>query len=207
MSMVGVVPAAGRSSRIGNPKPLLDADGRTFLERVVDALREGGIGRILVGTREPRGPIPALVLRLGAEVITPERVEDGPIATLRAGLTRIVAGETPVDAVVYFPVDFPLVTGATVAALVEERARSGAPMVRPRQDGRTGHPVLFGSELFLELQECGLGTEGARTVVERHRAEGAEVAVEDPGIHIDIDTLPEYRRHFPQSYRKRFQKW
>lgn len=207
MSTVGLVPAAGRSTRIGNPKPLLDADGRTFLERVVDALKEGGVGRVLVGVREARGPISALALRLGAEVIIPENVDDGPISTLKTGLTRLLGEDASPDSVIYFPVDFPLVTGATVSALVKARVESGAPMVRPLQGERTGHPVLFGAELFGELQECGPGTEGARTVVERHRELGSEVEVDDPGIHIDIDTLPEYRRHFPHSYRKRFQKW
>jgi molybdenum cofactor cytidylyltransferase len=31
------------------------------------------------------------------------------------------------------------------------------------------------------------GDEGARGVVERHRADVAEVVVDDPGIHRDID--------------------
>jgi molybdenum cofactor cytidylyltransferase len=69
MRVVGVVPAAGRSSRMGNPKPLLDADGRSFLARVVAALREGGAVDVFVGVREEKGPISAEARKAGARLL------------------------------------------------------------------------------------------------------------------------------------------
>lgn len=33
------------------------------------------------------------------------------------------------------------------------------------------------------------------------------IPVTDPGVGQRIDTLPLYRRHFPQAFRRRFQKW
>ncbi len=206
MKVVGVVPAAGRSTRIGNPKPLLDAGGRTFLERVVAALRGGGVERVLVGVREGQGPIPAHALRLGAEVFVPDGVDEGPIATLRGAIRRLEDEDPPVDALLLHPADHPLVTAETVAALVERYSVGDTPLVRPVLNGTTGHPVVLGRALFPELLAPNL-PEGARTVVDRRRDEGALVEVEDRGVLADIDTLGEYRRHFPDSYRKRFQKW
>ncbi len=43
-----VVPAAGRSSRMGRPKLSLPLGGRTVLEHVVIALRQGGVDEVLV---------------------------------------------------------------------------------------------------------------------------------------------------------------
>lgn len=206
MSVIGIVPAAGRSTRIGGgPKPLLDTGAGTFLERVIAALREGGADRIVVGVRADPGPVAAVARRSGAEVLVPDDVEEGPVATVRAAL-RSPHGEAPAEAALLLPADFPLVRGRTVAALVDRWRSGGESLLLPRHGGRTGHPALFAGPLLEELLDPAL-PEGARTVVERHREGAVEVEVDDPGIHVDVDTLPEYRRLFPEAYRKRFQKW
>lgn len=205
-SILGVVPAAGRSTRMGNPKPLMDADGATFLDRTVAALREGGADPIIVGLRDDRGPIHAAARQTGAHTLVPEQVEDGPIATVRAALAW--ARDPDLQGLLLLPVDHPKVKGETVHRLVEAflGADPRPSLAIPVHGDRSGHPVLFDASLFSELQEPGL-PEGARTVVRRHRDRALEVPVDDRGILVDIDTLPEYRRHFPRAYRKRFQKW
>lgn len=212
--ILGVVPAAGRSTRIGNPKPLLDADGASFLERTVAALRDGGCDAVVVGVREPRGPIHAMATRAGGRPLVPSRIDDGPIASVRAALLWAEGdwaesddggGELP-DALVLLPVDHPRVRSETVRVLVETFREESVPLVLVEHRGRTGHPALFARPLFGELRDPELA-EGARTVVQRHRDSASLVEVDDPGVLVDIDTLAEYRRHFPRSYRKRFQKW
>jgi molybdenum cofactor cytidylyltransferase len=206
VSVLGVVPAAGRSTRIGGgPKPLLETGAGTFLERVVATLREGGADRVVVGVRDDSGPVAATARRAGAEVLVPTDVETGPIATVRAALAGPLE-RSEVDAALLLPADFPLVRKETVDALLRRWRAGGGDLLLPRQGGRTGHPALFAGPLLHELLEPGL-PEGARSVVERHRERAVEVEVEDPGIHVDVDTLPDYRRHFPDAYRKRFQKW
>lgn len=219
-AVLGVIPAAGLSSRIGgNPKPLLETGSGTFLSRVIRSLREGGADPVVVGVRAVPSPVAAEARRNGAEVLVPPKVEEGPVATLRAALeyARGNGGpphrghpkappETPPAALLLLPADFPLVKGETVRALVQAWRDTSANLVLPVQGGRTGHPALFSGPLLDELLEPDL-PEGARSVVEAHRGTAVEVPVDDPGIHVDIDTLPEYRRHFPGPYRKRFQKW
>lgn len=207
--ILGVVPAAGESTRMGNPKPLLDADGATFLERTVGALRDGGANAVVVGVRDAKGPVHATASRTGAHVLAPPDVEDGPIATIRAALRWWEEEREPRSApgaLVLLPVDHPKVRAETVRALIEAFREGLAPLVLPAHGGETGHPVLFGHTLLEELRGGELD-EGARTVVHRHRESARVVEVEDRGIHLDIDTLAEYRRSYPTAYRKRFQKW
>jgi molybdenum cofactor cytidylyltransferase len=205
--VLGVIPAAGRSSRIGGrPKPLLDTGEGTLLERVVGALRGGGADPVVVGVREDPGPVAAEARRLGARTLVPESVEEGPVATLRSALESARAEGEPPGALLYLPADVPLVQPGTVVALVTAWRETGAHLVLPREGGRTGHPALFAGPLLDELLDPHL-PEGARSVVEAHRSAAVEVPVEDPGIHVDIDTLSDYRRHFPAAHRKRFQKW
>ena len=46
--IAALVPAAGRSVRMGRPKLLMDFDGETLIHRVVTGLREGGVDRVVV---------------------------------------------------------------------------------------------------------------------------------------------------------------
>ena len=203
LKVLGVVPAAGRSTRMGSPKPLLDADGPTFLARVVGILREGGASTVVVGVRESPGPVAAEARGAGARLVVPDDVEAGPIATVQAALRMV----EDADALLLHPVDHPLVDPETVRILIQAARESPeAGVVVPAVGEETGHPVLFRSALFAELLEPDL-EEGARTVVRRDRDRVLEVQVNDPGVLADLNTLGDYRRHFPGSYRKRFQKW
>jgi molybdenum cofactor cytidylyltransferase len=215
--VLGVIPAAGLSSRIGgSPKPLLETGSGTFLDRVILALREGGADPVVVGVRDDPGPVAAEARRAGARVLVPADLEAGPMATLQAAIRLVrrvrsgggadVEQPSPLGALLFLPADFPLVQGTTVRALVEAWRETGASLVLPLEGRGTGHPALFAGPLLDELLDPAL-PEGARSVVEAHRTEAVQVPVDDPGIHVDIDTLSEYRRHFPTAYRKRFQKW
>jgi molybdenum cofactor cytidylyltransferase len=93
------------------------------------------------------------------------------------------------------PVDLPLVSPATVRAVVEAWERTGAPVVRPSYRGRHGHPVLFDARVFQELRAADLSA-GARVVVRAHAAESCDVETDDIGALEDIDTPDDYFRVF-----------
>jgi len=63
MSLAGVVLAAGRSARMGTPKPLLDFRGRPFIIRILEALealdlklRLVVLGPDVIRVTHPRAP-------------------------------------------------------------------------------------------------------------------------------------------------------
>lgn len=179
---------------------MLDAGGRTFVERVVHAHREAGCEPVIVVVRVDAGPEAAVARSAGARVIPNPDPADGPITSIRLALSEIgdVAG------CALCPVDHPLVRPETVTLLAEAFRAGDDPLVIPMFQGAHGHPILIRSTLFSEFEEPGL-PEGARTVVHRHLPEVLEVEVEDPGVTADIDTLSDYRHHFPDAYRTRFQ--
>jgi molybdenum cofactor cytidylyltransferase len=59
------------------------------------------------------------------------------------------------------------------------------PVAYAQYQGRKGHPVAFGAELFSELVRLS-GDEGARRVLARFP--GQAVEVDDPGVLLDMDT-------------------
>lgn len=191
--VVGVVLAAGRSSRMGTPKALLPLDGRTFIERIIDAMREGGCTRVIVVTGvEATGggaEVAQLAESLGANVVVNPVVGSEQIDSLRLALRS--AGPDAA-AVVMSPVDSPAIEASIVQGLLAS-IQDGAEVAVPTFGGRRGHPVAFSGELIKEFLEGDL-PEGARTVFRRHAAKTRAIPVEDAGVLLDIDTPEDYSR-------------
>ena len=191
---MGLVLAAGRSSRMGRPKAVLpDGDGEALVARVVRTLGEAGLARVLVvaapdtrdaietALREHRDP-PAVTVLVNPE---PDR---GQLSSLLTGLAA--AGDA--DALLVTLVDVPFVSAATVAAVIEAWKRTRAPIVRPASSTRHGHPVIFDRSLFEALRTAPLEA-GAKHVVRAHEAGIVNVPVTDEGAFLDLDTPDDYQ--------------
>ncbi|HEV2147313.1 MAG TPA: NTP transferase domain-containing protein, partial [Longimicrobiaceae bacterium] len=106
--IAGIVLAAGRSRRMGEPKPLLVFRGATFLERVVRALREGGCERVVVVAGPEADPVARQIAdaarAAGAEVATNPVPDAEQVDSLRAGLAAL---PPQAEAAVVAPADVP----------------------------------------------------------------------------------------------------
>ena len=194
----GVVLAGGASSRMqGRPKALLPAGPGhgTFLERIVSTLRAGGVDDVVVVTGHHHDAVGgrAALLRPMVRVVRNRHPERGQLSSLVAALG--VVDHPGVRAMLVTLVDLPLISTATVRAVLAAYRRTGAPLVRPGRDGRHGHPVVFDRGLFRELRQAD-PARGAKPVVRAHEAEGCVVAVDDDGAFTDVDTPDDYRRCF-----------
>jgi molybdenum cofactor cytidylyltransferase len=186
----GIVLAAGASSRMGEPKALLQVDGVTFLERAVHLLREGGCTYVVAVVTDDLW-IERLADVSGAAVVINDADDAEQIDSLRLGIANL-----PEDthAVAVLPVDFPRISAETVSRLVKEASRSDAPILNPAYNGVAGHPVIFANRLFPELLKPEL-PEGARSVIDAHAKEALVIDVDDPGVLIDVDTPGDYEKH------------
>ena len=180
---------------MGTPKPLLaDPDGRSFVERIVGTLAAAGLDDVVVVTGASH-PFVAAVLE-DAGFLHPPRVVRNPDPArgqLSSLLTGLDALPSDADGALVMLVDVPLVSLATVRAVIDAWVARRAAIVRPAVGDRHGHPVLFDRRTFAALREAP-PDEGAKRVV-RDLAAGIEnVAVQDEGCLIDIDTAEDYRR-------------
>lgn len=190
--VAGVVPAAGASTRMGKPKALLDAGGRSFVSAVVGALAGGGCDPVVVVVGPGQDEVMRRAKATGALTLVNPEPGEGPITSLRMAITALGAA---VRGVAVLPVDHPGVKPETVARLVEAFLERDVPLVLPTSGGRRGHPAVFSHTLFPALLDPALQG-GARTVVHAHLSEALSVEVDDAGILADIDTPAAYRRTF-----------
>ena len=185
-----IVLAAGASTRMGRAKALLPIGGGTFVRRILETLREGGVAETVVVVRGGADAIAAEIAAAGfGRVVINPRADDGQLTSLLTGLdafdTEDVAG------VLVTLVDVPLVSPATIRTLCGRATASPATVVRAVHKGRHGHPVIFKRALFDALRQADPAV-GAKAVVRGAATE--DVEVDDPGVVEDIDTPDDYRR-------------
>jgi molybdenum cofactor cytidylyltransferase len=191
-----IILAAGTSSRMGRPKAELPfgQTGETVLSRIVSEILAGGAPQIVVvggaHVDAVRRAMPSHEPR--ARVIEHAGWEQGQLSSLLAGLTAI-GDQLLLEAVLVTPVDVPLVSASTVAALIAAWRRTRAPIVRPVRGERHGHPVIFDRSIFEDLRSADPAI-GAKAVFAKHRDGVLNLEVDDPGAFEDIDTPEDYKR-------------
>ena len=191
----GVVLAAGASTRMGQPKAAMPFGqmGETILSRIVSTILAGGATELVVvgGAHLDaiRGAMPLHEAR--ARVVEHTGWRQGQLSSLLAGLTAIDVPQ--LEAAIVTPVDVPLVRAATVEAVIDAWRRTRAPIVRPANGDRHGHPVIFDRSVFADLRAADPDV-GAKAVFVLHRERILNVEVQDPGAFEDIDTPEDYQR-------------
>jgi hypothetical protein len=131
------VPACGASTRMGQPKGLLDFEGRSFARRAVEALREGGCHRVLVVTRVGDAALQNEATAAGAQILENPSPGSGPITSLRLALQSLPSATSHV---VWLPLDHPTVSSESIRAVVAAAQSGDAAVALPVHDGRRGHP-------------------------------------------------------------------
>ncbi len=200
--VAAIILAAGRSTRMGQSKPLLpygDVPGHTFVSRLVEVFKTSGFLEILVVGRPEDDLLQAEVARGGATFIENPRADEGQLSSLLVALTYLtVRHGGQLDAILVAPVDAPLISTAVVNRLMRVADASVAQVLRATHAGKHGHPVIFKRSTFDELQKADPAV-GARAVVRADPSRVENVDLDDPGVTIDFDTPEEYRRYFGTS--------
>ena len=193
--ITGIVLAAGASTRMGQAKAALPfgQTGETVLSRVVGTLLRGGVPSVIVVAGAHidavRMAMPSHEAR--ARVIEHVGWQQGQLSSLLKGLEAI--DDPLLEAAVVTLVDVPMVLPSTVAAVIAEWRRSGAPIVRPADGEQHGHPVVFDRSVFADLRAADLDA-GAKAVFAKHQDRVVNVEVKDPGAFEDIDTPEDYEK-------------
>ena len=182
--IVGIVLAAGRSSRAASVKALAKMEGESLVRRAVRRLRDAGVDEVVVAIGPPHGLRIATELEGRAHLAWNAEPERGMLSSLQTALDHPAAGAAAASLIL--PVDHPRVRAETVRALVDVWRSSGAERVRPTHDGRPGHPLLVAGDALALLRQA--SPEGSPRVLLHGWPSSAEVPVEDEGILDDLDT-------------------
>ncbi len=187
-STAAIILAAGRSSRMGASKALLDVAGCPFLVRVIRSFRAAGCDPVHVVS----GHEPELLEQVAeaefARGVRNARHAEGQITSLTAGIRSL---PHTIEGFLMTPVDHPLFDPAPVRAFLGAALAGGKPLAVPvSESGRRGHPLFVHRSLFPEFlaieddPESGLT---ARDVIRRDPARVLEVPGASPAFYTNLN--------------------
>jgi len=191
--IVAVVLSAGESSRMGRPKALLPIDGQTFIERIVAALKQTKVGKIIVILGHNFRELEAKISHLPVQILINTDYKQGQLSSLQLAV-RDLQADADCDGMLVHLVDHPYLAPALVQEMIRRFYETKKRIIVPRYHGKRGHPVIFSNTLFGELLSAPMA-EGAKAVVNAHRAETLEIDTQEEGIAVDIDTPELYQQH------------
>ena len=183
--VVGLVLAAGGSTRLGQPKQLLPFGPATLLDHTLATARECRFDQLLVAIGGAADDVRAHVDLSGTDVVLNDAYGEGCSSSIAAAMASL---DRRADAIVLLLGDQPGVTCDTVAALLAGRGE--ADLAVCRYDDGLGHPFCFSRPLFATLR----GLHGDKAVWKLVAAGGKDVArvpVTGP-VPIDVDTWADY---------------
>jgi molybdenum cofactor cytidylyltransferase len=185
----GVVLAAGRSSRLGRPKQLLDLGGQPLLSRILQNAIASDLDEVVLVLGHEAARIANDVGEWGHRVVINPDYADGQSTSVLRGLASV---DPATEAIIFLLGDQPQVSPEVIDTLIRRFRESGSRIVQPAYGGKRGNPVLIARELFPELAEI-RGDKGARDLLAAHRAEIITVPISAGPPPRDIDTEEDYR--------------
>ena len=184
--VAALVLAAGQSRRMGRRNKLLaEIDGEPMIARVVDAVLGARVRPVVVVTGHQAAQVREALA--GREVRFAHNADfvRGLSTSLRVGLEALPADA---DAALVCLGDMPRVSSRHLDKLIAAfDPDAGAAICVPTARGKRGNPALFGSAFFAEMKGS-QGDVGARHLIGVHADQVFEVAIDDDGIFVDVDT-------------------
>jgi molybdenum cofactor cytidylyltransferase len=183
---IGLVLAAGRSTRMGGPNKLLEElNGKALVRHVVEAALASDLDRVLVVTGHQGAQVEHALAGLSVTFAHNPHFAEGLSTSL---ITGLAACPKDTEAAMILLGDMPYISKGLIDALLKTYAPDkGVHAVVPVVAGRRGNPVLWGKRFFEALKGVS-GDQGGRSVLLAFADAVAEVPFEDEASLIDLDT-------------------
>jgi molybdenum cofactor cytidylyltransferase len=189
---LALIPAAGKSTRMGQPKLTLPFRGRTILEVVIQSIRNSGIEHVLVVIGPHVAELKPLAEGAGAHVLLLAEETPDMRATIERGLDWLEEHfhPQPADRWLLVPADHPTLDEAVIRRLLQAQRRT---IVAPTFQGKRGHPVLIDWKHAAGLRAIRAGA-GLNVYLREHAGETVEVPVNTSTILCDLDEPGDYEK-------------
>ena len=201
MNIVGLILAAGESSRMGSPKALLEWEGKPLIQYHIEVLNRAGIFDIAVVLGSQADKIYPFIEHIdGIVCVYNPEYHMGKTTSIKAGLVSIDRNisspskqrETE-NAVMILNVDQPR-TERAITAVVEGYldAPSGVALIIPTYQGKGGHPIILTPGVIGDVLQISENERGLKQMKSRYSEYISFVEINMPEILIDLNTRQDY---------------
>lgn len=198
--VAGLILAAGASSRMGSPKPLLKIDDKTLLEDQVSRIREAGIKNIYVVVGCKAKEIKDIHNDLDVIWVENKNWERGKFSTVLCGLTLLGSRfrGNDLSGVLLLPVDVPFVPPAIIRQIITEGLKRDKNII-PTFQGNGGHPVFLNYRLAQSILK-NQDSNNRLDLILKKNADTEKIPIISREILNNVNTIDEWERlnSYPQ---------
>ena len=191
--MYAIIPAAGHSRRMGQPKLLLPWHQGTVLDCVLQTWLQSQIEKVIVVARADDAELLEQVERHPVEIVTPDVAPPDMKQSILHGLEHIEARYAPDadDAWLFAPADMPTLQRLVIDGLIAARREHAGKVLVPHFADKPGHPVLMPWSQVTAVRKLG-ADQGLNAIVASERTEPIHFSRElyPP----DLDSPSDYKR-------------
>ena len=184
-----VLLAAGKSSRLGQPKQLLSYGDDSLLKHSLRIANTSVAHPVIIVLGAHADNIKRDIGEADSSLVVNENWEEGMASSIRCGLKALNSIDPNAEGVIIMACDQPYVTADLLNNLVSVHQQTQKIIVTCSYENTYGPPSFFHRSLFPELMQL-TGDVGARSLVQRHPDEVEMIPF--PTGMIDIDTAADY---------------
>ena len=162
-----IILAAGASRRLGQPKALVELNGKTLIEILITRLKKFNLNIVIV----TRPDLEEEMRAFGEKIIVNTEPDRGRTGSIQCGL-RELNGQS----CLIVPVDRPGFSDKTIKKLLEAKTTSC-----PSKNGKGGHPVV------LNIADCKKILSSRASTPLRNIINPVKIEVDDDFLHLNID--------------------
>jgi len=181
---------AGKSSRMGQPKALLQIKGKQLIDYQIDRLKALDLP-ITVVLGAYADEISKAVTSKEARLVLNKDFEKGMGSSIAFGATSIQIMNPEIDAILVCSVDQPLIPHDHFKKLLSTANETDFSIIQSLSDvGWKGIPTLFKSHHFDALSKL-TGDAGAKSIIQNNPSMVTSVKAPSDSL-VDIDTYNQY---------------
>ena len=184
-----VILAGGASTRLGQPKQLLQYYGKTLLDHSVDEAINAKADAVVVVLGKNADLFQDEIDKEKVCVVVNKDWAEGMASSVRLGLGTLLNTKPYIDAVIFMVCDQPHISSSVLNELITTQQKTTKQIVTCNYGESIGPPALFHKKYFRELMEL-KGDIGARNIIQQNINDVATILF--PEGKIDIDTKEDY---------------
>lgn len=188
--ITGIILAAGFSKRMGTNKLLIEIDGISIIQRVIEVAIQSNLDEIILVYREEQ--IKLIADKYKIRSIYNENAHKGQSESLKLGVSYASLDSD----YMFLMADQPFLTSDILNRLIDEYKKSDKSILVPYYNGNKGTPTIFSYKYKSEIMLIE-GDKGGRDIIKSNIEEVNDFYIDDEICGYDLDSMEDIKKIYP----------